>query len=430
MSEAATTLTGSPDPPPLRVEQALRLVPDVEALAPLRALLLSCSRQDEAHVWASSSPYLTVGKRLVHSTELERQLPEALDREREHLARLYQSVVTALEAEQRGETPAAVQSLLDAGAREEAIGRHGPARAWYEAAGVMSEQLSDRGPELTVLNRLGALELEAANPVAAARLFQRSLALAESGSYPGEAMDACLGLGAVSLAEGNLFGAQAWYQRGLQLADSDPLRSSRLHHQLALVSLARTELAQAEGHLARARGGFERLGDFLEMARTLNTQGRLDWALGRSAQTSAAYREALAWCRRSGGAADLEAEIRLNLAEVYLADGRILEAEQEARRAEDLAIGQNVPRLLVPIYLFLGRLRGLQRDGGGFVFFEKAIELCRELAVAPALEGQAYREYAAFRDGMGERAEAAALLECAAEILTASATTEPPSSRS
>src|SRR5262245_40743022 len=101
MSEAVPILTGSPDPPPLRVEQALRLVPDVEALAPLRALLLSCSRQDEAHVWASSSPYLTVGKRLVESSELERQLPQALDREREHLARLYQSVISALEAEQR-----------------------------------------------------------------------------------------------------------------------------------------------------------------------------------------------------------------------------------------------------------------------------------------------------------------------------------------
>ncbi|HEU5465724.1 MAG TPA: hypothetical protein VFU75_02480, partial [Gemmatimonadales bacterium] len=49
----------------LRVERALRLLPDLEALTPLRALLVATSRADAGAQWASSGPYLTLGKRAV-----------------------------------------------------------------------------------------------------------------------------------------------------------------------------------------------------------------------------------------------------------------------------------------------------------------------------------------------------------------------------
>jgi tetratricopeptide (TPR) repeat protein len=419
VGEETTLPTGSGVAPPLRVEQALRLIPDVELLGPLRALLLASSRQDNQDVWASSAPYLTVGKRFVQAAELERRMPEALDRARQHLSLLYGAVITALEAEQRGETAAAVAALLEAGNHEELIGRPGQARAWYDAAQGLSEGLANRLPELSVLNRLGRLELEVGHYAAAARHYQRALALAEAAQAAGEAIDACQGLGAVAMEEGNLFGAQAWYQRGLQLAEreKDPLRSAKIQHQLALVALGRADLTRAGDYLERAREGFERLGASLEMARAMNSQGQLDAALGRPHRTSGAYREALAWCRRSGGAPDLEVTIRLNLAELYLAAERVLEAEEEARRGEQLAIERSLTRRLVPIYLFLGRLRGGQGDDGGFVFFEKALELCRQLSVPPGEEGQAYHQYAMFREQLGQREEARALLERAGEIL-------------
>ena len=53
-------------PAPVRVEKALALMPELEALAPLRALLVSIARPDEATLWSSSGPYLTLGKRGVH----------------------------------------------------------------------------------------------------------------------------------------------------------------------------------------------------------------------------------------------------------------------------------------------------------------------------------------------------------------------------
>src|SRR5260370_2266984 len=63
--------------PPLRVEQALGLLPDIEVLAPLRALLLAASRPDERDQWSSLGPYLTVGNREVQPPELPTRITHA-----------------------------------------------------------------------------------------------------------------------------------------------------------------------------------------------------------------------------------------------------------------------------------------------------------------------------------------------------------------
>jgi hypothetical protein len=65
----------------------------------------------------------------------------------------------------------------------------------------------------------------------------------------------------------------------------------------------------------------------------------------------------------------------------------------------------------------MGKVRGLQGDDTGFVFFEKAVELCRGTNPTPKLEAEAYMAYALFRDGFGDREEARAYLERAREIL-------------
>src|SRR2546422_4493055 len=66
-------------------------MPELEALAPLRALLVSIARPDEATVWSSSGPYLTLGKRGVHPDELRRRMPQAFHRITEHLQVLFKA---------------------------------------------------------------------------------------------------------------------------------------------------------------------------------------------------------------------------------------------------------------------------------------------------------------------------------------------------
>src|SRR3989442_8119425 len=103
------------------------------------------------------------------------------------------------------------------------------------------------------------------------------------------------------------------------------------------------------------------------MAQVLNTQGQLDVQLGRQQAAAAAYREALAWLQRAPREPSLESGIRLNLAQLQLEAGRFLEAEEELRRAEQLAIGEKLMRRLGPIFPGLCGARRPPLDEARFV---------------------------------------------------------------
>ena len=102
--------------------------------------------------------------------------------------------------------------------------------------------------------------------------------------------------------------------------------------------------------------------------------------------------------------------------ELHLAADRFLEADEELRRGEQVAIAGNVTRRLAMIYALMGKLRGAQNDETGFVFFEQAIELCTSVEHSPATEAQVYLEYGLFRERLGQHEEARAYLERAREI--------------
>jgi tetratricopeptide (TPR) repeat protein len=404
--------------PPVRVEQALRLLPELEALGPLRALLVSTSLPDERALWSSSGPYLTLGKRGVQPDELRRRMPQAFHRITEHLSTLYEAYVAALEAQQRGDGSGAVAALLHAGRLEEGAGRLQQAGAWYEVAVRVSAALQDRRPEVESLGALGRLALELGQYVAGARHFQRALALAEAEFDQAGAIAACEGLGDAALWQGEWGGARAWYARGLRLAEaSAALRAvGRLERQLGMLARQQGDLAAAGEHLRRARERLEAAGAPDEVARVLSAQGQLDTELGRHGSAAAAYREALAWVQRGPSDAALELSIRISLAELQLAAGRFLEADEELRRAEQLAIARNLTRRLTQVYTLMGRLRGAQDDETGFVFFEQAIELSKLLERSPAAEALVYLEYGLFRERVGQREEARAYLERSREI--------------
>jgi tetratricopeptide (TPR) repeat protein len=227
-----------------------------------------------------------------------------------------------------------------------------------------------------------------------------------------------MGLGTVAVEQAAWAGGNAWYARGLRLAEAgrDERRIAQLHHGMGELARRQGDFALANNSLLQARERFEALGDAREMARVLLTQGLLESDLGLSARAASAYREALAWTHRTAPDAGLEAFIRLNFARLHLENRRFLEAEQEIRRAEQLAVAANLTRRLVQIYTLFGRLRGLQGDENGFVFFEQAIHFARLLDVHPVVEAQAYHEYGLFKLLLGRPEESRGYLEHAREL--------------
>jgi len=401
------------------VEQALRLLPELEILSPLRSVLLSAARADDRAQWGSSGPYLTVGKRGVQPADVREQIGAVVQRVADHLTALYDCYAEALESQQRRDGAATVAALLKGGLREEAAGRLAGARGWYEIALTVSEGLPDRRSEIEALRVLGHLAMRQARFGTAARAYQRSFVLAEAQYEQAGAIAAAQGLGNVALAQGQWQGAQAWYHRALRLANGTGGAASIGQVEHLLAGLARSEgnHSAAQEHLAHARARFEQLGDALELARVLNTEGRLEADLNRQGRAAGAYREALAWAKRGQSEPELEVTIRSNLAELSLQAGRMTEAEEELRRAEQIAIADGLTARLIEIYMLMGRIRGIQGDETGFVFFEQSIELCRTLDRAPVLEGHVFHEYGAFRSRLGQREEARAYLERAREIL-------------
>src|SRR6266511_790293 len=296
-------------------------------------------------------------------------MPLAFHRITEHLKALYKAYVEALECQQRGDGAGAVAALLKAGRLEEAGGRRTQARAWYEVALGVSEALHLRRPEIESLRSLGQLCVTLGGYTEGARHFQRALALAEAEFDQAAAIAACEGMGDLALAQGQWTGAQAWYARGQRLAEAsaDPRSIGRLERQHGVLARRLGDLAAAGDHLRRARECFESVGAADEMARVLNTQGQL-------------------------------------------------EAQEEMRRAEQVAIAGNATLRLVQVYTLMGKLRCQQQDETGFVFFEQAIELCRMIERSPTMEAQVYLEYGLFRERLGQREEARAYLERAKEI--------------
>ena len=108
----------------MRVEQVLRLLPKIEPIAPLRALVVGVSRTPDRHRWASAEPYVTLAKRDVSAAELREQQPRVLAELTRHLVAVYDAAIDAIDCHERGDVGAAVEALVRAGGVEEAkIGR-------------------------------------------------------------------------------------------------------------------------------------------------------------------------------------------------------------------------------------------------------------------------------------------------------------------
>lgn len=397
--------------PVMRVERALRVLPEVDVLTSLRALVIASSRGT-----SSDAPHATVGKRTIRPGHLPELLPDALSNLTDHLRELFAAAVSALEAEAAGDTAGAAMLLLDAGNLEERIGRESAAQAWYEHALAIAADAFDRQPEIRALLALAEVDLDREALEPAARRAQRAFTLAEAGRHDAEAARASLALGRIAARSGTRPGATAWLTRGLELAGGTPALTAHFQLELAKLSDASASADDALRRLRIAEGEFSAVGDSDGLALVRVAEGRILAGRGEIDAALQRFLEALEHVHRGTRHPRVECSVRRALAEALLAAGRLVEAEDEARIAEDLAVSRAQGRELVRLYLVLGAIRAAQFDETGFVFYEKAIELSRGPTPTPGLEALSYAAYAEFRRTLGDAEDARNYDGRAAEI--------------
>lgn len=370
-------------------------------------------------MWASSGAYLTVGKRVIQTGELRQQIGAALEQSARDRADSYYAYADALDCLQEEDRAGAVAHLLRAGRISESAWLLEQARAWYAVSLEVAGPGQDRQPEIEALLALGRINMRLGRLQEAGQLFQRGLMLAESESDNASAADACMGLGNIALEQAQgAAGARAWYSRGLAFARAagSERRVGELYLDMGEASRRSGEWAVASDSVREAHEVFRDIDDPGGLARVLSLQAVLSAGIGETGDAIAVYREALARVAQGEPDAPLEVSIRINYAKVLLESGSYLETEEELRRAEQLAIANNLIHELVQIYSLLGSAHGRQGDEVGFVFFEQAIELMTMLDHSPLEEAQVCFEYGVFENRVLRPDESRAYLERARNI--------------
>jgi len=400
-------------PPHLLVERALALVPDAEEFLPLSEAVIGSSRVDRDKRWARSAAYATVGKRVVDPARLAAMIPSLVERSQERLQELYDRILEAIRHEQSGDLEAAAQALVRAGEVEEGGGRLEKAERIYRMALELSSDLREKGAQVVALRRLGRTARAAGRLDEAWEWYERSHQLAvDQMDLAGQAV-ACQGLANVSDDRGERGRAREWNERGLEIARG--LRDAALewpfYSNLSVAAIQQGELAEAEALLARARERIEATGGGDSLF-YLNNRGLLLTEHGDLEQAEAVFREALArpldalW----------EVVVRVNLGEVLLRRGRLFEAQEEARRAEEVAVVHRRIPDLVSVYGLLGGIARARADEEGFVFYEQALNVCHEHGLPRKDEAAVLHGYGLLHAACGRPGEARAYLDAAREV--------------
>jgi tetratricopeptide (TPR) repeat protein len=401
-------------PPHLLVERALALIPDHEEFLPLTDAVVGASRMDRDKQWARSGTFATLGKRRVDADRLAEALPAVLAREQARMQALYTHVVDALRAQQAGDAAGAAATLVRAGEREEADGRTGRAREIYLLALDIARDLREKRPQVLALRRLGRVARATGRLEEAWGWYEQSYHLAvDQQDLAGQGI-ACQGLGNLCDDRGERDGARDWYERGLGLAREaeDAALQWPFYANLAVLALLAGELDEAEALLDRARTCIEESGAGDAMRFWLNNRGLLLMEHGDAPTAEAVFREAL----RGELDPQWEVTLRVNLGDALLRQDRLLEAEEEARRAEETAILNRLVPDLVDVYVLLGKVARERSAEEGFVFYEEALRVCRERMLPRKTEASVLHGYGLLHASCGRPEEARAYLEAARDI--------------
>ncbi|HEU0053554.1 MAG TPA: tetratricopeptide repeat protein [Longimicrobium sp.] len=403
--------------PNLLVERALALIPEAEEFLPFSDAVIASSHADREKRWARSGAYATLGKRVVDVERLAASIPAIVARAQSRLQEMFALVLQALQEQQSGRPAAAAATLVAAGELEEGERRLERAEAIYRMALEMSRDLREKGPQILALRRLGRAARAAGRLDDAWEWYEQSWRLAADDLDEAGQAVACQGLGNVSDDRGDRERAREWWERGLAIArrlDDAALEWPFLSN-LAILAMHGGDLARAEELLARARERMGPAGEGGAMLYWLNNRGLLQLEQGDPAAAEATFREALALA----GGAFWEMTMRVNLGEALVPQGRLFEAAEEARRAEEIGIVNRLIADLVDVYLLLGSVAKARCDEEGFVFYEQALSVVHERGLPRKEEARVLHGYGLLHAACGRPAEARAYLEAARDVYQA-----------
>jgi tetratricopeptide (TPR) repeat protein len=391
----------------LKIDAALKAIPDTDDLAHLRAALLSASRADGGLAWGSAGDYATIDMRLADPAALEGQIEELADRVRRRVERVMRHTVHALAAVERGEAAEAARHLVAAGEVEEGERRLLAAHHFYERALEFGRKPRDRRGEGLALRRLGRVARAMGQWELSSRRYEEGYEVSVAQRDDVGAVVACQGLGNVHVDQSRWSEARQWYLRGVERCPARPPTVEYVHLCVGLSVVERRlgDLDAAAEWLARGEESAAGLGDTI-MGFVDHAWGRLHLARGEAAEAESAFRRALA--------RELDSVVRVavmvGLSDPLLRQGRAGEAFAIARDAEALAIHSRAVLKLPDVYRALGAAAAERGDTEAFLFYEQALEVCRDHGL-PAFEVAATQhQFGRFEARRGDSGSAAARL--------------------
>lgn len=378
----------------MNLDRLRQVLPDLDELRPLWERAAERSVPDPGRAWSGSGELGTLGSRLVDPAEIQEAVGDLVAARGRRLERLYRAVGDALAHLDAGRHESAAAALLDAAALEESAERHERAEAYALAAHEVVKDLRDRKPAALALRRAARAARSRGRLGEAATRYREAHRMARDSFDERGAAEAAVGMGNVLERQGRWDRAEIWYRRALEAVEDQEGAVSERWHALLNIHItlrSRGRVDESVPWLERAEEEADALGDPAAATYLANARGQLRMASGEFAAAEDELRRALDRAR----SAEAAVVVQLNLAEALLAQGRALEAAEEAREAERSALMKGVFPRLPEAYRLLGRIAATEGDSDAFVFFERALEIIGDRGL-PDLERavtlQAYSE--------------------------------------
>lgn len=395
------------------------MLPDLDELEVLRLSLVAAGVPDPGKEWDSSRSYTTIDKRLVSPEAAMQALDESERELHAYVTLLHSGLRPFIDAFYDEDAEAAARHLIALGEQLEAKGRVLGARRCYRAALTVSLPLAQKSAQILALRRIARVCVSVGDFREAISYYERSAELAsDTGDIHADVV-ARTGMGNVRMWQGRWSEAERDYHDALALADRAPkgellLERGQIYNNLANLTRRQQRLEESEVWFENAFRVWQSLSSPVDLAICHHNHAHLLEAQERWDEARRGYEAALKL--EIPGA--LRATIATDLAEWWLHEGHLTQAEEFGRHAEEDAIAAGSPYALGYMYQGRGNIARARGDADGFTFYEKALEIAREKGY-PFLEGETLVDYALLRAQNDGAEEAAAYLDRACELFRA-----------